>query len=213
MDRTLAITPLPLYNAHLGLSACPGMPSMVRGHGAIDAGVKMLRHWPAEAVLTLMESRELEMLGLGHLPERLQESIPLWLHLPIRDGDVPDVGWLERWQLARLLIAAILAEGCNVVIHCLAGVGRTGLVGGLCLIDAGICRGREAVEHVRAVHNVHAAETAEQEDFVESYTPASVLRAETVHEQLARVAALAGMNPVLDADGRVDRQRALRLVF
>ncbi|RFF27682.1 MULTISPECIES: dual specificity protein phosphatase family protein [unclassified Wenzhouxiangella] len=206
------ITPIPLHNGRLGLCGCPGGSGAFLGRPEPDSGLDALAKWPAATVVTLMESRELETLGLDDLPARLRERFPLWLHLPIRDGDIPGNRWMDRWQFTRLVIAALLAEGDNVAIHCLAGVGRTGTVAAMCLVDAGFGDGRKAIDHVRAVHNVHAAETPEQEAFVEHYRPSSILTPEKVHEQLADFVEQAGLDPILDDNDRLDRGRAARLL-
>ncbi len=206
------ITPIRLHAGTLGLCACPGGMGAFLGRPDADAGLDALARWPANVVVTLMESRELELLGLDGLPPEFRERFPLWLHLPIRDGDIPGARWMERWQLARLVIAAVLAEGDNVAMHCLAGVGRTGTVAAMCLVDAGFGNGRKAIDHVRAVHNVHAAETPEQEAFVEQYESPSALSPDTVHQQLADFVAQAGRDPILDDNNRLDRPRTARLL-
>jgi protein-tyrosine phosphatase len=213
MNPDHPITPIALYNGQLGLCACPGGRQAFLGRPNPDSGIDALAQWPATAVITLMESRELEMLGLSEVPEKLQARIPLWLHLPISDVNPPGHAWLQRWRLARLLIAALLAEGGKVAIHCLAGVGRTGTVASLCLIDAGKAHGRAAIEQVRQIHHVRAAETPEQEAFVERYEPESILSSDCVHDQLADFVAEAGVDSVLDEDGRLDRARAGRLML
>lgn len=206
------ITPIRLHNGTLGLCGCPGGRGVFLGRPAPDSGLDALAQWPAGTVVTLMESRELEMLGLESLPVRFPERFPLWLHLPIRDGDIPGHRWMEQWQFARLVIAALLSEGDSVAMHCLAGVGRTGTVAAMCLVDAGFGNGRKAIDHVRAVHNVHAAETPEQEAFVEQYRPASTLSTDTVHQQLAEFVERAGLDPILDDNGQLDRFRAASLL-
>jgi len=206
-----AITAIRLHAGILGLCGCPGGTGAFLGRPDPDAGLDALARWPAGAVVTLMESRELEMLGLDGLPAEFRERFPLWLHLPIRDGDIPGSRWMERWQLARLVIAAVLAEGDNVAMHCLAGVGRTGTVAAMCLVDADFGSGRKAIDHIRTVHNVHAAETPEQEAFVERYEPASILSPDTIHQQLADYVAQAGLDPVLDRNNRLDRPRVAHL--
>ncbi|NBB92638.1 MAG: hypothetical protein GVY32_05650, partial [Gammaproteobacteria bacterium] len=103
------ITPIGLFAGKLGLCGCPGGMGAFFGRPDPDAGVDALARWPATAVVSLMESREFDMLGLEHLPGHFRERFPLWLHLPIRDGDIPGRHWMARWRFARLVIAALLA--------------------------------------------------------------------------------------------------------
>lgn len=192
---------LPLYAGRLGLAACPGL-----GAGALrndlESGVRAVRDWPASLAITLMESRELEMLGLAALPERMRTELPLWLHLPIPDQAAPGLAWREQWSLVRLLVAHELQHGRDVFLHCLAGVGRTGTVAALCLMDAGECDAHEAITRVRLARSVHAIESAEQEVFVSGYRPASILTPEAVHAALAEEEETSGVRLIGD-DGFV----------
>jgi len=208
-NAPIEIDHLGVYNARLGMCPCPAWPAAFHRPADLTGAVEALRRWPATAVVSLMEGYEFERLGLGDLPGLLRQRVPLWMHLPIRDGDVPTPDWLERWRLARLVIAGLLVEGSDVAVHCLAGVGRTGLVASLCLIDAGACRGRDAIERVRRAHNIHAVETPEQQAFVEAYRPESILTEENVHAELARVGAEFGMPEITDENGRIDYAAAL----
>lgn len=208
MNPELEIDHLGLYNARLGMCPCLAWPEAFGRPPDLTGAVEAVRHWPATAVVSLMEGQEFERLGLGGLPGLLRARMPLWMHLPILDGDIPGRAWLERWRLARLVIAGMLVEGKDVVIHCLAGVGRTGLVASLCLIDAGACRGREAIERVRRAHSVHAVETPQQQEFVETYRPESILTEENVHAELARVAEDFGASEIIDENGRIDHAAA-----
>lgn len=204
MNYPIEIDHLGLYNARLGVCPCPAWPAAFARPADLTGAVDAVRRWPATAVVSLMEGHEFERLGLGELPGLLRRRIPLWMHLPIRDGDIPGPAWLERWRLARLVIAGMLIEGHDVAVHCLAGVGRTGLVASLCLIDAGACRGFEAIERVRRAHTIHAVETLEQQAFVEAYRPDSILTEENVHAELARVAGEFGVPEIIDEAGRID---------
>lgn len=170
----------------------------------LPAAVETIRHWPATAAVSLMELPEFERLGLSELPLLFDEKMPLWLHLPIRDHDVPGTAWLERWRLARLIIAKLLLEGKNVVIHCLGGIGRTGTVAALCLIDAGVCRGRDAIDLIRRNYNVHAIETPEQRSFVSRYRPDHVLAGASVQSGLRQLSMQMEVRSLLDDRGNLD---------
>jgi protein-tyrosine phosphatase len=71
----------------------------------------------------------------------------------------------------RLLDAldARVRGGAQVVIHCLGGLGRTGVIGGCWLIRRGLGAG-EALAMLKQVRNDdRCPETHEQRRFIESY--------------------------------------------
>lgn len=212
MTRTGDINYLTLHNARLGLSPCPGLPLALHQPPELAAAVETIRRWPATAVVSLMETREFERLGLSELPLLFQERIPVWMHLPIRDGDIPGPGCRKRWRLARLVIARLLLDGEDVVVHCLGGLGRTGTIAALCLMDAGICDGPEAIGRIRRAHNVHAVENDEQVAFVESYRPRPMLTRKTVDAELKRECEQPGVPELLTGDGRLDHARVTEAV-
>lgn len=204
LEDTFGINHLAVHDGHLGMCSCPGWPQSPGRPLDLAGTVEAIRRWPVTAVVSLMEMPEFQRLGLSELPERFREKMPLWLHLPIRDRDVPGPAWLDRWRLARLVIAKILLEGDNVVIHCLGGLGRTGTVAALCLIDAGRCEGQDAINEVRLAHSIHAVETSQQQRFVRAYRPQPVLTETSVRPELERIAAELEMRPLLTAAGRLD---------
>ncbi len=53
--------------------------------------------WGASAVVTLLEEFELEMLGIPAIPSLLQSRDIEWYHLPIRDVNIPDHIFEEKW--------------------------------------------------------------------------------------------------------------------
>lgn len=208
LEGTFGINHLAVHRGHLGMCSCPGWPRLPGQLRDLAGTVEAVRRWPATAVVSLMELPEFQRLGLSELPERFREQIPLWLHLPIRDRDVPGPDWLDRWRLARLAIAKILLEGDNIVIHCLGGLGRTGTVAALCLIDAGRCEGQDAINEVRLAHSIDAVETSEQQRFVRDYRPQPILTETSVRSELERMAAELEMRPLLTAAGRLDLDNA-----
>lgn len=60
-----------------------------------------------------------------------------WCHLPIPDFGVPGSSFEEAWQEAGPGLRWRLAQGGRVVLHCYAGLGRTGLVAARLLIEFG----------------------------------------------------------------------------
>lgn len=90
-----------------------------------------------------------------------------WAHLPIPDQGVPGNTFSVAWPQVRGEVLSRLTSGCRVVLHCRGGLGRTGLVAALLLIENGIFQD-EAIRAVRSVRP-RAIEAAEQAQFVRNW--------------------------------------------
>ncbi len=166
-DSPLVIAELPAGDATgwLGLTLCPGKKD--RAHGwdrDLDHDLHAIRSWGASLVITLIEDHEFAMLGVADLGERVSGLDMEWLHLPIRDVDVPDARFEAGWQRMGPSIHRRLERGERILIHCRGGLGRTGLVAGLILVERGVVP-RDAILRVRAARP-HAIETRAQERYV-----------------------------------------------
>lgn len=84
------------------------------------------------------------------------------IYFPIRDYDVPEPRALEQ-LLDRIIAQA--TSGRNLVIHCYAGLGRTGLVAACLAKRVMNLSGERAIQWVRAVLP-GAVESADQMNFV-----------------------------------------------
>lgn len=98
-----------------------------------------------------------KLIGLGELPFR-------WLHLPMRNYGLPEDQAGFRAGIAR--IDASLRGGENVVLHCAAGIGRTGSAAACVLKCAGLPT-LEALARVRAAGS--NPENAVQSGLVEQF--------------------------------------------
>ncbi len=87
-----------------------------------------------------------------------------WVHLPIRDRDVPGAGFEQQWAEGGEALRARLRSGFNVLVHCMGGLGRAGTIASRLLIELGWEAG-DAVSEVRRVRP-GAIETSAQLDFV-----------------------------------------------
>jgi ADP-ribosyl-[dinitrogen reductase] hydrolase len=135
----------------IGMTACPGrkQPGAHSGPWDRDLGLDLaaIRDWGAELLLSLVEAHELEEVGAAGLPASMPEGLAhLWL--PIRDYSVPDAAWEGRWAEVGPRIHAILGRGGRVGIHCMGGLGRTGTIASLILIEEGMTA-EEAIAAVR----------------------------------------------------------------
>lgn len=149
----------------LGLTLCPGKkdPS-ANWDRDLKFDLRAIRAWGAAVVVTLIEDHEFGLLAIENLAQEVRGLGMAWMHLPIRDVDVPDQRFEEAWVLAGAELHQRLDSGDRVLIHCRGGLGRTGLVAGRILVERG-CNPRAAVHRVRAVRP-HAIETPAQEHYV-----------------------------------------------
>jgi ADP-ribosyl-[dinitrogen reductase] hydrolase len=123
-------------------------------------------------VVTLIERFEFDRLGVPDLPERVASHDMGWKHLPIRDVDVPAARFDAVWPQIRRDMMNRLDAGGRIVLHCRGGLGRTGLVAALLLIEQG-ADPETAIREVRRARP-GTIETSAQEAYVRGYAPAGV---------------------------------------
>ena len=155
----------------IGMSFCPGKKQTNALTGAwhrdlyLDLG--RIRTWGATVVLTLIEAHEFAFLEVEKLPGATIELGMTWLHAPIPDRKAPDISFLQQWPELSALLIDRLAAGQNIFIHCMGGLGRTGVVAAMLLIEAEIPVDK-AIKLVRQ-SRPHTIETSEQEAFVRNH--------------------------------------------
>jgi predicted protein tyrosine phosphatase len=171
MDYTFNELGLP-NGGRLGLGCCPGHRlrksplGLIRRPESVRDDIKAIADWKPHAMLSLMEEHEFIAAGapVHLLAAELAGHKVEWLHLPIVDMMPPDhrfeTAWVEAWpRLDRTLQA-----GGRVFIHCYAGLGRTGTVASLILMQYGISA-RDAIRQVREARP-GSIESFEQERYL-----------------------------------------------
>jgi protein-tyrosine phosphatase len=132
-----------VFEAHCGAMSEPKLV-------AVGGGALALTHRPrlrdipglsaqgVTHVVTLLAERE----GARTIGEAVQRAGLTWIWCPLDGGDPP--GAARTTELAPVLaeLAALIAGGAAVVIHCSAGIHRTGMIGYALLRQLG--RGPEA---------------------------------------------------------------------
>lgn len=128
----------------LALSPLPG-----RG-GDYDADLEHLREWQPAMLITLTTEVEMVEKGVRHLGQDIQDRGARWVHLPIRDFGTPDAEFMRKWPEISNIARKALNGGGRVLIHCMGGCGRSGMVALRLMIESG-GNPQEALAHLRRV--------------------------------------------------------------
>jgi ADP-ribosyl-[dinitrogen reductase] hydrolase len=116
----------------LGMTHCPGRRG-VDGSGlawlrVLAQDLDAIQAWGASTVLSLVENPEFARLGVPGFAQAMASTPLTWLHIPITDMGTPGPVALAAWQQQAPALNAALARGDRVLVHCAAGLGRTGMV-------------------------------------------------------------------------------------
>lgn len=114
-------------------------------------------------IVCLMEADEMHEYGLAQEAALCQQAGIGFVHFPIPDGQLPaDVAAFRRLVDE---LHAELAAGTNMTIHCWAGIGRTGVLAGCILTQAGYAPDT-AIQMLTLARGSPVPETMEQYDFI-----------------------------------------------
>jgi hypothetical protein len=155
----------------IGLTFAPGKKQRDaltgRWERDLDADLERLRHqWHTDVLLSLIEEHEFTALGIPTLRGHAQHYGIQVIWFPIRDVSIPTS--MEEFAAMVKVVHNVLEEGKTVVIHCMGGLGRTGLVAAALLVHATELSPEEAIAVVRRARQ-GTIQTVEQEQFVSSF--------------------------------------------
>jgi len=152
-------------DGRIGVTLAPGKcdPNSMSGGWARDLALDLdaIETWEAGTIVTLIEPHEFELLKIPTLGEAVRERGMEWLHLPIRDVDIPNAEFEAAWPRHSARLRARLKAGENVLIHCRGGQGRAGMIAARLLAEDGLAPAA-AIARVRAARP-GAIETPKQE--------------------------------------------------
>lgn len=154
--------------ALLGMSHCPGRRG-VDGAGRhwqrdLAQDLAVIEAWGAGTVLSLIEPHEFTRLGVPDFEAAIAATRLRWLRVPITDMATPGAATLAAWKREGPALAQALARGERVLVHCAAGLGRTGMLVARLLAEHGL-PAEEAIARVRAARP-GTIETEAQADYV-----------------------------------------------
>jgi protein-tyrosine phosphatase len=141
----MVIHALPVAGGILAICPLPGRD------GDYAADLEHLREWQPALVISLATKAEMAAQGAERLGPDMQDRGSRWFHLPIDDMGTPDKATTERWkEISRVALAALRGGG-RVLVHCVGGCGRSGMVALRLMCEAGEETGTalDRLRHIR----------------------------------------------------------------
>jgi len=120
--------------------------------------------WGADSILTLVETEDFERLGVPRIAECIRAEGLNWYHMPIPNMEVPGEEFNAAWAKDGKKILHSLCSGGRLIIHCAAGLGRSGMIAAK-ILSVFNTPPQSAIAAVRKVRP-GAIETAQQENYI-----------------------------------------------
>ncbi|PIQ23858.1 isochorismatase [bacterium (Candidatus Blackallbacteria) CG17_big_fil_post_rev_8_21_14_2_50_48_46] len=147
----------------LGLTLLPGRRDL---HRSLERDLSSLKNQEkATHMVCLSTSDELQSYGVPSLLENYRAQGIEVYHLPILDQKVSNQS--EMKELLAWIETALANKG-HVVLHCVGGLGRSGLAAACFLKQKGLSS-EAALHQVRLTRSPRAIETLEQENFLREF--------------------------------------------
>ncbi|WP_166416831.1 phosphatase domain-containing putative toxin [Cochlodiniinecator piscidefendens] len=116
------ITTLSAGGGALGICPCPGK------FGQYAQDFDQIREWQPSLVLSMTETQEFTRVGADTFPQDLSNAGIDWRHLPIVDFGAPNAAIVAKWLEVSPYAKKTLSDGGRVLVHCMGGCGRSGMV-------------------------------------------------------------------------------------
>ncbi len=166
-DQPLIITSVDVPGgAVLGLTHCPGRSGGAYGRRCLQGDLACVGQFRADLVISLVEEHEFAKLGVPSLSVDIQAFNFRWQHVPIPDFGTPSDATWEAWDEIRCDVRRIVGTRGRLLLHCAAGLGRTGMIAAKLLVECGLTP-EAAISRLRRLRP-GTIETTEQVAFVSS---------------------------------------------
>ena len=118
-----------------------------------------------------MPSDELTINKVDMIGEAIIDRGLEWIHLPIKDMNGPDISFDNSWIKVVQNIVDRIQQGEHILVHCKGGLGRSGTIAALLLIELGIPNDKAIIQVRQA--RPGAIDIADQEKYILQYSPLS----------------------------------------
>jgi protein-tyrosine phosphatase len=148
-----------IKKGQMGITILPGRKDWKR---SIETDIISMKKQGISHVLTLITFNEFHRYGVGNLLTEFDKAGFKVKHIPILDQSVTshsDMCDIVRWM------DGVLNDGGNIMIHCVGGLGRSGVVAASYLVSIGM-KPIDAIKTIRKARSERALETQKQENFV-----------------------------------------------
>lgn len=153
----------PAADGLIGMTILPGRKDRGRD---LAADIAELKKANVSAIVTLISNAEFAAYGVGDLLQKYRAAGFEVFHSPVKDQSVPTA---EQADQMLAFMKDQLDKNHKVVLHCVGGLGRTGLAAALYLRRFAGLSGDAAMQSVRAARSPRAIENSDQENFVRQF--------------------------------------------
>lgn len=114
-------------------------------------------------MVSLLEDHEAYGLGLQNENKLAEQNHMAFVSFPIQDRGIPNS--ISEFSNITKKLCQEIAEGRNTVVHCRAGIGRTGIVAAGILLHCGF-KPDEAFGLISAKRGIQVPDTDEQRNWI-----------------------------------------------
>lgn len=129
----------------------------------IDDEFADIANWGIDRIVSLLEPHEEIEVGLSEEKLYTEKYGMEFVSFPIKDRGLPNS--IQEYLAFTKPLYHEAAGGLNTVVHCRAGIGRTGIIAAGVLLHCGF-EPTEAIEHISKQRDVAVPDTEEQIEWV-----------------------------------------------